>query len=151
MSSSKGRGAYPTAASSEAMAAGSTAPVVGVHSYRDHFNQTGRATLTSTWDARRCLSWAPYVVVPTVVVTSKAVPVQHRVKLWVGTLTFYAFVSVAMYNTDSSSDHGSDGPPMIRLVQQPDITSGGGACTPSAGGAAVQSRDKSCAATDVVC
>ena len=97
----------------------------------------------SAWDVRRSMSWAcvprsismsplllaslpcslkirvcpthrPFVVLPTVVIASRAVPQKHRPTFWVGTLVFYGLVSTIMYNTDTSGDaEGGSGAPII--------------------------------------
>jgi hypothetical protein len=61
------------------------------------------------------MSWAPYMVVPSVAVASRFIPKQHRVNVYVGTLLFYGFVSVIMYNTDSLTD---EAPEIIRVSSQ---------------------------------
>ena len=94
--------------------AASASQVVGVHSYRAHFNQRGRSVLsdTSSWDCRRSACFAPFVASPAMFIISKRVPVAVRPAYWVGTLLLFGVGSTVMYNTDASTE--SDyGPPTV--------------------------------------
>ena len=74
--------------------------------HRDHFAAQGHSVLSNPtqYDLRRRMSWAPYVVVPTVGCVSMFAPKTWRINIWIGSLVFYGMVSVAMYNSDTSAD-----------------------------------------------
>ena len=96
----RGRGAFHLP-DDDAGARGSTGDV----DYRAAFANNGNRILYDrNKDARRWMSWAPYLVVPAVAIATNFTPKQYRIKLWVSTLVFYGIVSVGMYNTDTRED-----------------------------------------------
>ena len=85
-----------------------------VHPEREAFKRRGTLVMQNrgAYDLRRIMGWAPYLVVPSVAIASRAVPKEHRVNLWIGTLVFYGLVSVVMYNTDTGTDYDTS-PPLV--------------------------------------
>ena len=83
--------------------------------YRERFVQHGSSTLNGSWDVRRTMTFAPYLVVPSVAIVSNWVPKQYRITVWISTLVAYGLVSTIMYNTDTSNDDPS--PAVIRVVR----------------------------------
>jgi hypothetical protein len=69
-----------------------------VHDYRTHFASHGKSIVHNrgAYDLRRITSWAPFIVVPSVALLTRAVPPTQRVRVWVGTLLAYGFVSALM-------------------------------------------------------
>ena len=103
--SRKGRGAYHLSTPAASSSSSSSVEAVAAHDYRDQFLNHGRSKLyaTDSYDLRRTLSWAPYVVVPAVAIATRLfVPKKYHVRAWVGTLLGYGFVSVCMYSSDTS-------------------------------------------------
>lgn len=103
--SRKGRGAYHLQSSAAASSSSSVEAVGAAHDYRDQFLNHGRSKLyaTDSYDLRRTLSWAPYVVVPAVAIATRLfVPKKYHVRAWIGTLLGYGVVSACMYSSDTS-------------------------------------------------
>ena len=93
--------------------------VVGVHAYRDAFNQKGHSVLSDTgsYGIRRMACYAPFVALPAAVIATRAVPVAHRPVFWIATLLGYGVASTVMYNTDASS-YDDPTPPLIVVSDQ---------------------------------